>query len=513
MATKTVTISPPRAERDRGGATRRIQSAVADRGLTIALALIAVVASTGLATVGAGLSRFTLIALIVVVALAGWCLQTRHTDRALIVVGLYLLLADGYVKLKINSTSATLLRDVLLFAVVANMVVRRRRAVPGGWPPMTAWVLAFVAAVLVQTLNPGTGSITQAAAGLRLHLEFVPLFLVGALWVQTEERIRGVLWLLVAAGVANSIATFVQFNLTPSEFAAWGPGYRERVLGVGDFANAGRTSSAAGGIVRPFGLGSDLGFGGLVAALGLPACLALAMRSARPLRGAGLTVCALILVIGVVTTQSRVAVICAVAGLFAFLAVTSLSRRAARLIAVAVVLVAAALVLLPLALKDANSGQFDRLQTIRPDRLVATTRENRGRSIDEIGRYVADYPVGAGVGRSGPAAGLNPSLERLNSETQFTFMLVETGLPGLIPLMALSLFGLWGILATRRISDSGGRTELAALASPLAGIAVMWIAATTTAGVPTSPFFWLVSGVVAGKLGRRHGGVSRPLRM
>ena len=46
-------------------------------------------------------------------------------------------------------------------------------------PPLSGWVFAFVAVVLVEALNPNTGGFLKSVGGYRQQLEFVPLFFFG----------------------------------------------------------------------------------------------------------------------------------------------------------------------------------------------------------------------------------------------------------------------------------------------------------------------------------------------
>ena len=92
-------------------------------------------------------------------------LSTRYT-LTLTLLALYLGLLDGPIKLEAtNHKLASSLRDILIIAIVLGMlmrpVVRRERL---SLPPLSGWVLAFVAFVLVEALNPHTGSILKSLA-------------------------------------------------------------------------------------------------------------------------------------------------------------------------------------------------------------------------------------------------------------------------------------------------------------------------------------------------------------
>src|SRR5262249_31278322 len=126
--------------------------------------------------------------------------------------------------------------------------------------------------------------------------------------------------LLAVVAAANGVAGWVQFKETPAQFAAWGPGYSERVLGTGAFAGAGRTSATgtSGSATRPFGLGSDAGDGGLFGMLALCGIFALAAFSRRRRYQVLAVALALLAVVGIVTSQGRSVLLGSVITLLAF---------------------------------------------------------------------------------------------------------------------------------------------------------------------------------------------------
>lgn len=446
-------------------------------------------------------SYFLLAAIVAVTGIALWCATTSHPKRALIVVGLYLALADGYIKLKINSTSATLLRDILLYAVVLNFLLhaRERKAEERGLPPMTVLAVGFAGAVLIQVFNPEMGSGLQALAGLRQHLEFIPLFFIGALYVRSKEDLYALLRLLVFVGTINSAVNLVQFNMTPEQLASWGPGYADKILG--STGRIGFTADSQSQFVRAFGLGSDIGFGGTMAALALPACLALALRARTTWIVVGLGLVAIVNVVGVITGGARVSMILGVVGLTVFMTLATLSRRALRIIGLTALLTAVATAALPILFQGSKAGSFDRLQTLAPARLFDSVTNSRGATLDVIPTYLGRYPFGAGIGRTGAAASLVRNVEPLNAESQVTFLVVETGLVGLILLLVLSVrINLAVLTRSRLIRDPERRAAVVALGAPLIGLTAIWLGAPVTANTPSAPYFWLATGVVGAQL-------------
>lgn len=424
---------------------------------------------------------------------------------------LYVALLDGYVRLKTNSPYAALIRDGLLYGLLVGALVRatvqRRQLTP---PPWTGWVVAFVALVVVQIFNPANVSAWQVAAGVRQQLEWVPLFFVGALLLRDEQTLRRLLLLLVVVAGINGVVSVIQVNMTPEELAGWGPGYEERVLGTGAaFEGAGRVYWDAAGEsrTRPLGLGSDFGFGGLLGLIALPAGISLLMLRQRGVVRILLLLCLLGGLVAILTSQSRTLMIGAGGTLLAFILLASASGRRASLVAG---LVAAAAVggVVTFAIAGRDSALLERYSTLTPKALVQVTKAERGGIFELTRDYLRDFPLGAGLARTGPAALQTAPERQLIAESQINYLLIEVGIVGLL------LFGFFALRlltaasrAVRALPSAGGRLSVAAVAAPLFGFVVMWPAGPITAGVAGGAYFWLAAGILAYHTHRGREGV------
>ena len=200
----------------------------------ICAAAIAVVVATRVTAPSIGLS----IGVAVGLAVAVWMFFTERMELPLVVLLLYLGLLDGYLKLKTNSSLITIGRDALLYAILLGFLVRAMlRRQPLRLPPLSGWVLAFTAVVLVQAANPASQGLVHTIGALRPHLEFVPLFFVGYYMVQTVPRLRTFFVIMLVIATANGIVSTIQLNLTPAQLASWGPGYAFRINGGGTGLN------------------------------------------------------------------------------------------------------------------------------------------------------------------------------------------------------------------------------------------------------------------------------------
>lgn len=434
-------------------------------------------------------------------ALVVWCFAHRRVDYTLAALGLYLGLLDGYVKLRTGSPLTTLLRDVLVIAIAVGVLLRAlnsRQPLP--IPPLGGLVLAFAAVVFIGLFNPSAPPIAVSLGGARQHLEFVPLFFLGYAFLRQGKQVEKLLLILVLCASLGGIVSYVQSTLTPQEFAAWGPGYSERILGTGGFAGAPRVSYEDGSIdaVRPFGLGSDLGAGAVAAALALPALIVLLLGSRGSIRLVAIPL-SIGIALAVATSGTRAALITVGVSVLAFALIAVSARSAGRMLVG--LAIGSLLVFGTFQFLGPDNSTTKRAQSITPKKALTTFQDERGLSVRRFGEYVSEYPLGVGVGSSGPAAsaiGGTRGERRFDTETEWNFLVVEIGIPGLLIFLALNL-SLIALAVTRirRLSDPVLKQRLAALAAPLFGLLVAGFAGPTTASVPPAPYFWLVAGVLS----------------
>ena len=246
-----------------------------------------------------------------VVAVLALMLSTRYAIT-LTLLTLYLGLLDGPVKLESASKLASGVRDVLILAIGLGMLMHRQlKRERVSMPPLSGWVLAFVAVVLVEALNPHTNGVLKVIGGYRQALEFVPLFFFGYLIMRSKQRFRQLFLLLGVIALANGVVGAYQARLSPGQLASWGPGYGERIKGNGRGVT-GRTYAVEGVVhPRPPALGSDSGFGGGVGTLALPGLLAL-LAAGRTRRRWLVLLCCMGAVLGIATSASRTSIIIAV---------------------------------------------------------------------------------------------------------------------------------------------------------------------------------------------------------
>jgi hypothetical protein len=172
----------------------------------------------------------------------------RYTVTVTILV-VYLGLLDGPVKLLTASQSASSVRNILTLAIALGMLVRLSVGKgPLKLPPLAGWVLAFVAIVLMQALNPATHGILKVIGGFRQELQWIPFFFFGYLLMRSKVRFRQMFLILGVIALANGAVSAYQARISPTALASWGPGYGSKVprgRAAGPASRAARTPSKA----------------------------------------------------------------------------------------------------------------------------------------------------------------------------------------------------------------------------------------------------------------------------
>jgi hypothetical protein len=437
-----------------------------------------------------------------VVVLAG---STRYA-ATLTLLALYLGLLDGPVKLESASTAASAVRNVLIFAIALGMGVRllvgRRRV---SLPPLSGWVLAFVAVMLAEAFNPDTGSFLKVLGGFRQQLEWVPLFFFGYVVMRSPERFRGLFLLLGVIALLNGVVGAYQSSLTPAQLAGWGPGYGERTTGASG-GLSGRTYVSEGvARVRPPALGSDAGFGGGVGVLALPGLLALLAAGRVRRRWVPVVLC-LGAVLGVATSASRSSAIIAAVALLSFallsvLARLRLTRSIGALSAAAALAVGAGAALIAVD----GQGVFARQETVTSaSQAQSMGGAGKEKTLAAIAGDIAHATFGVGLGTYGSASGFGGQQhveiegKNVGGESAYNLEALELGLPGLLLWCGLSLnVLLLVLLRLRRIEDVELRTSLAAVAAAFVAFSVEGFAGPTLAVSPAGAYLWFAAGVVA----------------
>ncbi len=440
------------------------------------------------------------------VAVIALMFSARYT-LTLTLLALYLGLLDGPIKLEATSHQiASSLRDVLIGAVVLGMLMRLgARGEKVALPPLSGWVLAFVAVVLAEALNPYTGSILKSLGGYRQELEWVPFFFFGYLIMREKQRFHQLFVLLGVIALANGVVGAYQSRISPGQLASWGPGYNELVKGGTGNGITARTYRSEGEThARPPALGSDSGFGGGVGVLALPGLMAL-LAAGRVRRRWPVLLCCVGALAGIATSASRTSTVVAVLVLVGFallslLAGLRVGRPLAGLVAIALIALGVGTVLIEID----GSSVFARQETLTSvQRAQETGGAGKERSLSAIPSDLIHAPFGFGLGTAGSASGFGGH-QRLEIEGKkvegggaYNLLAKELGLPGLLLWLGLTASTiLLALPRLRRVRDVELRTYLVATLTAFIALACEGFSAPTLA-VTIGTFLWFAPGVIA----------------
>lgn len=420
---------------------------------------------------------------------------------------LYLGLLDGPVKNLTVSVVTSGLRDVLIVAIVSGMLMRlavSRR--PVTLPPLSLWVLAFLAFALIEALNPHTVNFLKALGGYRQNLEWVPFFFFGYLLLQSKDRVRKAFLLIGVIALANGVAGGIESRLSPAQIGSWGPGYHTLAFGGEENGLTARTYIAEGvARLRPPALGADAGFGGGVGSLALPVLLALLATAATPRdRWLAALFCAGA-VLGVASSASRTSTVTGVFAVFAFGLVAAAARiEISRALLGLLGMLAIILAVVTLLGAYSGSAVFARQNSLTS---VQNVEEHGGsgkaEALSEMPRHLIAAPFGFGLGISGAVGGFGGGAharlegEKIKGGSAYELLGKELGVPGLLLFVGLTINAL--ILAfsgLRRIADPELRTLLAGLTAALLTLTFEGISSPTLI-VTIGAFPWFACGVIA----------------
>jgi hypothetical protein len=460
------------------------------------------------------------LSLLLGVTAGGLCVVSLMTSEryevTVLIVALYLGMLEGPLKLGTGAhAEVAVLRDVLIFAIslgaILRIVVRKERVT---LPPLSAWVLGYVAIVLVEVFNPNTGGILKALGGIRQQLEFVPFFFFGYLLLRSKVRFRCLFLVLGVMALANGVVSVVQEKEGPAQVASWGPGYRELVYGTveqGETAGRrGRTGLSGRkfiveGVaqVRPMALGTDSGFGGGLGLVALPGTLALLAIGPLRRRWPVVLLC-LGAILAIMTGLGRTQVVGATVAVLAFAALSlSGGGRVSRSL---VALLAVMLLALPLGLAVASvegSGIFSRYAEIAPGNVVEA-KDKKTSELKAIPHQIEVAPFGLGLGTTGPASGFGGKQSKtlegqgVGGAIVWKLLLDELGVPGMLLWLALNIRLLTLALpGLRRVRDPELRLELAAIYAVFLAVIVTGFSGTTITSAVQGPLVWLIAGITA----------------
>ena len=426
--------------------------------------------------------------------------SSPRLDLTVLFLGFYLGCIGGPIKLISQGGLVTsALQNVLILAVLLGllmrMIVQRR---PLRLPPLSGWVLAFVFAVLIEAFNPKTGGILKSFAGFREQLQWVPFFFFGYILIRSKARLRKLFLVLGVIALANGVVSTYQTQLSPQQVGSWGPGYAAKV-----FEGHRKYSSEGVARVRPMGLGDDSGVGAGFGDIALVGTFAL-IATMRRRRWAAMLLC-LGAMVAIATGLGRLQVVGGVLGLIVYILLSSSAgRRASRPLVAALIVAAIAIPVGLLFISAVGGGVFSRYTSISPGQVSGTTTSYKQGELLTIPRDLAAAPFGFGLGTAGPAKGFGGQVteelegHNVNAETQYNFLVDETGLPGLVAWTGFAIaLALLAVTRLRFIADHELQVYLAAAFAPVIAMFFMGFDGPVSGSESNGSYFWLAAGIAS----------------
>lgn len=295
--------------------------------------------------------------------------------------------------------------------------------------PMQPWVAAVMSLLGLMLFHPETSSLTGGVAHMAVYFAVLaPLFWAPE-FVKTPEQLARVLWILLLCSGANAAVGVLQVY-NP---ARWLPAEFSRIVTSSEMALGSVTFVGAQGqrIVRPPGLfdtpGAVAGPAMFAALLGLVFAVSAIPTWKRALSlgiaGAGLA--------AIYLSQVRVSLVAAMVMMAAYTLVSMRQGRAGR--ASQFGILAGGIVVMSLSLAVALGGTAisDRVSSLFADDPLSVYQGARGAQLTyTFVELLFQYPLGAGLGRWGMAAGYfgtNLNAVPIWAEIQVTGWMIDGG--------------------------------------------------------------------------------------
>jgi hypothetical protein len=452
---------------------------------------------------------------VVPLVLAVVCVWLGRRMSTLLLVMAYLTL-EGFLKLLSNYNQFVHLgMDVVVLTLAAwlvmESVVERKAHLDA--LPWTKLILTYGVWVALQLLNPYSPGVAMSVAAFKVHLTMIPLYFIAATLFRTpRDVVRFIVGMSVIVILPYAVS-IVQYALGPASFLDLSPRYWQNISYYHEF--------------RPFGLSAVPGGSSVLAFLVTPLTLVLLVVPGMRTRYLPIAFFSIAMAAGCFVVSGVRQVFLGTVLTIVVMSVLMMSRRGGRtavvsLLALALgfgVYTAVQTYLRPISTeavaRDPRSPEIwrerdvtSRLGSLGTASVYTTARDN---PLAIIVARATKFPFGAGLGRTGSAAGTfqreiasNPQSAAVQadvgwSDSFFADMIAEVGIPGLVMLTTV-LFGMIGhaVMLARRADDPLVAVTAAALAGLFISILAMSYGSQPLLGNPITACFWCFAGLLAG---------------
>lgn len=418
----------------------------------------------------------------------------------------YFIGIEGFLKVLSNYNplvhigSDLLLGLFTLRAILAQLI--QRGIYLNRYPPCTLVILFHVIWFAISYFNPYALSIEATTASLKMYITMIPLFYFAYYLINKKEDVEFFMipWVIIA--FAQGVTSIHQGIMGPESVLSLGSG----------FGKVWNVEKYAGQAFRPFGLSSLPGGSSVYMFLGIGFLIVLYLVSRSYFQKLFLIVTFALTPLVLLMSQVRSALLKAliICGILLATGIAFFKRLSVRVrfnfgtiiafTGVLILFVIPLLIVKVVGTSDEVGRAVERTLTLFEFGKVS---EARGGALEGILRVVSIAPFGAGLSRTGPAAGKffneiteNPFFkEGFWADNFWYIVLVDLGIPGALIMTWLISVIIWkGFTSLPRFYDSELQLYQAAIMASQFAMFTGLYGAVDILYNPEAAFFWFFAG-------------------
>lgn len=397
--------------------------------------------------------------------------------------------------------------DIMMALICLGWLIRRmfaRRSGPSTRTPLGRLIGVFVFLCVIQIFNPHSYSFIASVASLKMHIFMIPLFFFGYHYFKSIRQFRNWCVTLAVIGLVMSFYTITQFQKGPGVMKEEMPEYSWMI-------DANTWQDATGkDFFRPFSTTANPGGASTWMQCFIPIILAAVMFKRISHRLRIFLFCVLAIFVSTLfVSLIRQMTMVTVASVTMILIFQFFSGRLNRSISGMLIIGLIGLIGWQVASGIGGGAMQENVKVLTNP--FEEFMRNRGHSYSHIGLIPRFYPLGAGLGRTGPASVKfaneieeywqkysSPTTPRMMpGENYFLLMFSETGIPGTVMICLIALAFLWkGWQSYRSIEDDDLKWAAAASLGVLTSIVFVFFGGPALVQAPLNLFFWFLGGVL-----------------
>ena len=396
--------------------------------------------------------------------------------------------------------------DIMMGVICLGWFIRRFFVPPVQKTPTPLAILIFIFIFIctIQIFHPNGYSYFASVGALKMHIFMIPLYFFGYHYLTSIRQFRQ--WILTFAiiGIVMGLVSVYQFQMGPDAIKEDMPEYGYMIDQNTWQDETGRS------YFRPMSTTANPGGASTWMQCLIPLMVAVCFTRTFSIGSRivlGLVLVFLIVTLSISLIRQMFMVTCGRVGLIFMLQFfhKRLKQHLMGLTVVFVLLISGINVATQVA---GSSGSAIRGLIALLSDPFNLYRENRGSSMYVAYQMAQMYPLGIGLGRTGPAASkfraeIQTYWEKFGtatfnpSENYFQVLISETGLPGTITMLILTITILWrGYKSYLRLENNDLKWVAVASLSVLVSIFVVFFGGPALVTAPLNMFFWFLAGAL-----------------